>query len=96
MNDRVKEETLNKTNQNVEAEGVAAPKDKNSGTYSQDEFKALPTESLEKLTGLTPPEDSEELDDYREKAWQSYKLDLENKAQWGTARQGRSNLPEGV
>ena len=56
---------------------------------SRPTFWALPLGRLETLTGLAAPEDTsaEAVNAYREKAWNSYALDLENKMEYGTARQ---------
>lgn len=94
--DSVKSETLDEEQQNIEVEGVPAPAAEDSGTYSREDFTTLSLEALEKLTGLTPPAEENKATAYREKAWQSYKLDLANKAEWGTARQNGDDLPEGV
>jgi hypothetical protein len=54
------------------------------------DFERLPIERLAGITGLTPPPDGASADDvaaWREKAFRSYELDLENRAEWGTATQ---------
>lgn len=59
-----------------------------------DDFLALPVEYLADVTGLdapVDPTDEQELE-WRRKAYDDYALDLENRAEWGTAAQGR-NLP---
>jgi nucleotide-binding universal stress UspA family protein len=60
------------------------------------EFDALPMERVAELSGLdAPPNPSRnEEADFRERAWKSYKLDIEHRDEWGTARQN-TPLPKG-
>lgn len=59
-----------------------------------DDFLTLPVEYLADVTGLPAPVDptDEQEIEWRRKAYDDYALDLENRAEWGTAAQGR-NLP---
>ena len=56
---------------------------------THEEFLALSPEEMQKRTGIQAPENSseEELEDYKEKAWNSYKQDIKTRDQWGTADQ---------
>ncbi len=58
------------------------------------DFETLPLARLAAVTGLTPPASptAEQERAWREKAYQDYELDLENRAEWGTAAQG-TELP---
>ncbi len=62
------------------------------------DFQTLPLARLAAVTGLTPPASPtpEEEAAWREKAYEDYELDLENRAEWGTAAQGTAlpNDPE--
>jgi hypothetical protein len=54
------------------------------------DFDDLPLEELAKRTGLEPPSEgasAEEVEAYRDKAYESYMLDKENRDEWGTATQ---------
>lgn len=64
--------------------------------YTQSEFEKLELETVADLTGLQPPAsmDAAAEAEYRRKAWQSYKLDIEHRDEWGTARQ-KTALPRG-
>lgn len=57
---------------------------------TQKDFLTLPLEELAARTGLTPPSGAseEQVSAWREKAYEDYRLDLENRAEWGTAAQG--------
>ena len=57
---------------------------------TREDFEQLPVERLAGITGLTPPPADATEDDvaaWREKAFHGYELDLENRAEWGTAAQ---------
>lgn len=60
------------------------------------DFRELALETLEARTGLAAPADPtpEEEEAYREKAWRSYRTDIENRDEWGTATQA-TKVPEG-
>ena len=62
---------------------------------TKEDFWNLPIKEIEDITGLTAPDDNsnETLESFREKAWESYRVDIENKMEWGTARQG-TELPD--
>jgi hypothetical protein len=54
------------------------------------DFDTLSLEELAKRTGLEPPGEgasAEEVEAYRDKAYESYMLDKENRDEWGTATQ---------
>lgn len=54
-----------------------------------DDFRERPLAELAGRTGLTPPDDPgpDEEEAWREKAWRSYRTDIENRDEWGTAMQ---------
>lgn len=54
------------------------------------DFETLPLAELHDLTGLEPPDDpdAEAERRYRKQAWDSYRTDLANRDEWGTAREG--------
>lgn len=62
---------------------------------TQRDFQELALDELELRTGLPAPRDPspEEEARYREKAWQGYKMDIENRDEWGTATQA-TPVPE--
>ncbi|MEX2541141.1 MAG: universal stress protein [Trueperaceae bacterium] len=64
--------------------------------YTHTEFEELDLETIADITGLQPPAalDAATEAAYRRKAWQSYKLDIEHRDEWGTARQN-TPLPHG-
>jgi nucleotide-binding universal stress UspA family protein len=64
--------------------------------YSKSEFDRLGLEEIASITGIEPPAamGRAEEAEYREKAWKSYKLDIEHRDEWGTARQNTA-LPHG-
>lgn len=92
--DATEEKTLDPKNQGYADADITPPKEEDSGTYSHEDFKELSLSELETLTGMQQGERSES--EYREAAWESYKTDVSLQAQWGTARQGETDLPEGV
>lgn len=49
---------------------------------SREDFFELPLDEVEARSGLPRLED-EDLEEYREKAWESYKLDIANRDEWG-------------
>ena len=62
--------------------------------YSYDDFMNLPLGDLEALTGVAQAGTSDE--DYRTRAWESYKQDVANEDEWG-GTEGASvgtDLPE--
>lgn len=62
--------------------------------YSYDDFMKLPLDDLEALTGVGREGMGDE--DYRARAWDSYKQDVANEDEWG-GTEGESvgaNLPE--
>ena len=63
---------------------------------TQRDFRELALETLEDRTGLAAPKDPtpEEEEAYRAKAWRSYKVDIENRDEWGNATQA-TEVPEG-
>lgn len=63
---------------------------------SQSDFQRLPLDVLARRTGLQPPRDPtpEEEAAFREKAWNSYATDVENRDEWGTATQA-TEPPQG-
>lgn len=63
---------------------------------TQRDFRELALDTLEKRTGLKAPKDPtpEEDEAYREKAWNSYRVDIENRDEWGTATQA-TQVPAG-
>lgn len=50
---------------------------------SREDFFELPLDEIEARSGLLRPEEEGELEDYRDKAWESYKLDIANRDEWG-------------
>ena len=60
------------------------------------DFKELALDELARRTGLDAPSDPtpDEERAWREKAWRSYKLELENRGEWGTATQS-TRVPGG-
>lgn len=52
---------------------------------SRDAFFELPIPELEARCGLAAPEGATaaELAEFRDKAWESYKLDVANRDEWG-------------
>ena len=63
---------------------------------THEEFLALSPEEMQKRTGIQAPENAsgEELENYKQKAWESYKQDIATRDQWGTADQD-NELPHG-
>lgn len=63
---------------------------------THEEFLALSPQEMQERTGIDAPENAseEELETYRRKAWESYKLDIKTRDQWGTADQS-TPLPHG-
>jgi hypothetical protein len=64
--------------------------DVNEEQLTREDFLTLPIERLAVVTGLTPPPadaDDAQVRAWRLKAYRSYELDLENRAEWGTATQ---------
>ncbi len=62
--------------------------------YSYDDFMKLPLSDLEALTGVERAGEGD--DDYRDRAWESYKQDVANEDEWG-GTEGESvgtDLPE--
>lgn len=68
----------------------------NAPRLTRDDFLHLPVEQLAARTGLTPPTggSEQEIRSWREKAWEDYRLDIENRDEWGTARQEDPSPPE--
>ena len=64
--------------------------------YTHEEFMALDLRTIAAMTGMEPEGtlDAAGEQEYRQKAWESYELDIEHRDEWGTARQG-GPLPEG-
>lgn len=58
---------------------------------SYDDFMNLPLGELEALTGVMQEDNSD--DDYRTRAWESYKQDVANEDEWG-GTEGESVAPE--
>lgn len=60
------------------------------------DFRELSLETIEQRTGLAAPDDPtpEEEEAYRAKAWRGYRVDVENRDEWGTATQA-TPVPEG-
>ena len=58
---------------------------------SQDDLMKLPVDELETLTGVVF--DGSDEDDYRSRAWESYKQDVTNEDEWG-GTEGESVAPE--
>jgi len=56
---------------------------------TREDFRTLPLGELAARTGLTLPSElsSEQEAYWREKAYEDYVLDLENRSEWGTAAQ---------
>ena len=54
---------------------------------TQRDFHELSLDRIAARTGLEAPDDPtpEEEAAYREKAWNSYRIDIENRDEWGTA-----------
>ena len=63
---------------------------------TQRDFRELSLERIEARTGLEAPEDPtpEEEEAYRKKAWNSYRTDIENRDEWGTATESTA-VPHG-
>ena len=63
---------------------------------TQRDFRELSLDRIEARTGLEAPEDPtpEEEEAYRTKAWNSYRIDIENRDEWGTATES-TEVPEG-
>ncbi len=63
---------------------------------THEEFLALSPEEMQGRTGIKAPENAseEELEAYKQKAWESYKVDIQTRDQWGTADQS-TPLPHG-
>ena len=67
---------------------------------TQRDFHELPLETLQTRTGLEAPVDPSPAEEeaYRTKAWNSYRVDIENRDEWGTATQAtavpRSDQPD--
>ena len=64
--------------------------------YTKEEFEALSLQELSDITGLDLPRemDAQAEAKFRAKAWDSYRIDIEHRDEWGTARQN-SPLPHG-
>ncbi|MEX2535681.1 MAG: universal stress protein [Trueperaceae bacterium] len=64
--------------------------------YTRAEFADLPLAEIVDITGEEPPRDMTQAEEskFRDKAWESYKLDIEHRDEWGTARQDTA-LPHG-
>jgi hypothetical protein len=63
---------------------------------SHEDFTQLSLAKVAELTGLEAPADEGDaaaVADFRERAWESYQVDVQNRDEWGTARQGIP-LPE--
>jgi hypothetical protein len=63
---------------------------------THEDFEELPLVKVAELTGLDAPEDTSDaaaVEEFRQQAWESYQLDVQNRDEWGTARQGIP-LPE--
>ena len=60
------------------------------------DFRELSLDRIEARTGLKAPQDPspEEEEAYRNKAWNSYKIDIENRDEWGTAAES-TKVPKG-
>ncbi len=57
---------------------------------THEDFEAMTLAEIERLTGVPVPgqgADPDSLSAYRERAYRSYMLDRENRAEWGTAAQ---------
>lgn len=56
---------------------------------TREDFRTLPLDELAARTGLTLPRElsSEQEAYWREKAFEDYALDLENRSEWGNATQ---------
>ena len=63
---------------------------------TQRDFRELSLDRIEARTGLEAPENPspDEEATYREKAWNSYRLDIENRDEWGTATES-TPAPQG-
>ncbi len=61
-----------------------------------EEFETLPLDQLADRTGLTPPAapTPEEERAWRMKAYEDYRVDVENAEEWGVARQGEEPEPQ--
>ncbi|MDZ7800840.1 MAG: hypothetical protein U5K81_08645 [Trueperaceae bacterium] len=61
----------------------------NAPRLTREDFMEMPLERLAARTGLTPPDGGspDEVLAWREQAWEDYQLDIENRDEWGTARQ---------
>jgi len=62
---------------------------------SREEFFALSPQEIEEMTGVEAPEGDEGLEAYKEKAWESYKLDVRYRDEWG-GTEGESTKPPGT
>lgn len=62
---------------------------------SHEDFFALSLEEIEGRTGLEAPQgaDEAEVQAYRERAWESYKLDVANREEW-VGFEGENTGPE--
>ena len=63
---------------------------------THEEFLALSLSEMQERTGIAAPENAsgEDLEAYKQKAWESYKVDIATRDQWGTADQDNA-LPQG-
>ena len=63
---------------------------------THEEFLDLSPQEMQERTGIDAPKDAsgEELEAYKQKAWESYKQDIATRDQWGTADQD-NELPHG-
>ena len=66
-----------------------------SPVMTLEEFETLPLDELAARTGLTAPESPtpEEERAWRMRAYEDYRVDVENAEEWGNARQGESSDP---
>lgn len=62
---------------------------------TEGDFHTMTLEEIQGLTGLEPPADAGPEDErrYRERAYESYMLDVAHAHQWGTAREGDYGPP---
>ena len=63
---------------------------------THEEFLDLSPQEMQERTGIDAPEGAseEDLETYKQKAWESYKQDIATRDQWGTADQS-TPLPHG-
>lgn len=64
--------------------------------YTHEDFHTMSLRDVEKISGVIRPMDrtAEAHAEYRERAWRSYQQDIQNRDEWGTARQGIDEDPE--